>query len=332
MHPGPEFSVSDVYRGWGEGLLACGAQVVTYDLARRLTFYDAARIDGQPVADAEGAVRLAAEGLLAKAWRTRPDVALVVHGAYVPVDVLDALRAGGVRVVLLHTESPYEDDRQLARAGHADLNVVNDPTHLGAFQAVAPSYFQPHAYRPAVHRPGTPVPELAADVTFVGTGFPDRIALLEAVDWSGVTLTLAGQWAGLAEGSPLRERVVHDLDECCPPQLTAALYASAGMSLNAYRREATRPDLVAGWAMGPREVELAAAGVFFAREPRPEGDELLPMLPTFTTPAELADVIAWSMAHPDLRQDAAAQARAVVADRTFHRSADRLLREIQKEN
>lgn len=331
MHPGPDFSVADVWAGWAEGLRACGAEVAGYNLHQRLTFYGQAEFDGRPALDAEQATTLAAEGVLSKAWRIQPDVVIVVSGFFMPLDVLDALRRNGTRVVLLHTESPYEDDVQLQRAAHADLNVLNDPTHLDDFAAVAPAYFQPHAYRPAVHRPQPADELLAADVTFVGTGFPSRVQLLEQLDWTKTRLTLGGNWTGLDDTSPLWPAVVHELDECCPPELTARLYASAGMSMNLYRREANHADLVDGWAMGPREVELAAAGVFFAREPRPEGDTLLPMLPTFTDAGELADIVRWSIDHPDSRTEAAAAARAAVADRTFHRSAARLLRALAEE-
>lgn len=331
VHPGLDFSVADVYAGWAEGLRDAGALVRTLDLSARLTFYGSAIIGDQPL-PTDRATQLAAEGILATAWRCQPDVVVIVSGFFVPTDVLDALRRGGTKVVLLHTESPYEDDAQFARAVHADLNVLNDPTNLEVFQRHCRAYYQPHAYRPTLHHPRPADPQLRADVTFVGTGFPSRVELLEQIDWDDVELTLAGQWNGLDEDSPLRKRVVHDFEDCCPPELTARLYASAGMSFNLYRREANRPELSAGWAMGPREVELAASGVFFAREHRGEGDELLPMLPVFTTAGELADIVRWSIGNPDPRKEAAAQARAAVADRTFTRSAARLLRELEKEN
>ena len=78
--------------------------------------------------------------------------------------------------------------------------------------------------------------------------------------------------------------------------------------------------------MGPREVELAACGTFFARESRAEGDGLFPMLPTFTEPTELADIIRWALTHPDERFAAAQQARAAIVDRTFDNHAAQLLK------
>jgi hypothetical protein len=73
-------------------------------------------------------------------------------------------------------------------------------------------------------------------------------------------------------------------------------------------------------------VELAACGTFYLRDPRPESDELLPMLPAITTPGEFGEQVRWWAAHDTVRETAAAGARAAVADRTFTNHAARLLR------
>ena len=41
-HPGPAFSVHDVYVGWCEGLRDLGQQVARFNLSERLTFYGSA--------------------------------------------------------------------------------------------------------------------------------------------------------------------------------------------------------------------------------------------------------------------------------------------------
>jgi len=84
--------------------------------------------------------------------------------------------------------------------------------------------------------------------------------------------------------------------------------------------------LSAGWACGPREVEMAACGTFFLREPRGEGDEVLDMLPTFSSPAEASELVRHWLARPDERQALADKARAAVADRTFDHHEAVLLR------
>lgn len=329
--PGPNFSVADVHMGWMEGLREAGAHVVDFNLDRRLDFYSQAMLPTGPHGAPEAAlttdqaIDLALNGLLACCYRVRPHLLLVISGFFMAPDVLAIVRSHGTRVVMVHTESPYEDDRQVLRAAHCDANVINDPTNLESFRAACPStWYVPHAYRPSVHYPR----DLSAvrDLVFVGTGYPSRIDWLERVDWSRMdSPMLAGNWQALSPDSPLLPLVAHDLDECLDNADTAGLYATSRMSLNLYRREADRPELSDGWAMGPREVELAATGVFFLRDPRGESDEMLPMLPALGEPEELADQVSWWAAHDTERHEAADKARAAVADRTFVNNARWLL-------
>lgn len=332
--PGPHFSVADVCEGWSEALRAAGQDVFRFNLGDRLTFYNSVLLDAgnglfKHALDAEQATDLAINGLYAAVLKTRPHVLLLVSGFFIPPQLLDIVRAAGVRVVLLCTESPYEDGRQAALAEHADLTLVNDPTNLDRFPAG--TVYVPHAYRPALHCPGPAVPDLVCDLGFVGTGYPSRIGFLEAMDLDGLDVLLAGNWTRLAEDSPLRKYLAHAESECLDNTATVDVYRSARVGLNLYRREAENDAQTAGWAVGPREIEMAAAGLFFLRDPRPEGDELLPMLPTFTGPAEASEQLRWWLAHPEQRAAAAEKARAAVADRTFDTNVRRLLRLLERE-
>jgi spore maturation protein CgeB len=333
--PGPDWSVHDVYAGWCEALRLLGHQVYEFNLNDRLVFYDRAFMEvaegeyRKAVPDGDRVAELAVNGLAAMLWKVRPDVLLVVSGFFIPGDMLDHARRYGTKVVLLHTESPYEDDRQLELAGHVDLNMLNDPTNMAIFNLRGPTVYMPHAYRPAVHKPGPVQPDLASEFCFVGTGFPSRIRFLEAMNLDGIDVALAGNWQRLDEDSPLRKYVAHDISQCLDNADAIGMYQSAEASINLYRREADSPDHIEGWSMGPREVEMAACGLFFLRDPRPEGDQVLSMLPTFATPEDASEQLRWWLAHPDERNDAAALAREAIADRTFQNHAARMLRLIE---
>jgi hypothetical protein len=330
-HPGPGFSVHDVHVGWAEALAELGHRVIEFNLHDRLTFYDNAFFnvsEGQfkKALPSDTAVELAVNGLYAALYKTRPDILLVVSAFLVPAELLDLARRYGTRVVVLHTEAPYEDTRQLAVAAHADLNLLNDPCSIDRYRAVGPAEYMPHAYRPTLHRPGPAEPDLSCDLAFVGTGFDSRIAFFEAMDLAGLDVLLGGNWQQMAEDSPLRKYVGHDIKECLDNADGVRIYRSARAGINLYRRETEDGDSAAGWAMGPREVEMAATGLFFTRDPRGEGDELLPMLPRFGSAAEASEIVRWWVAHDRQREKAAGQARAAVADRTFKNHAARLLR------
>lgn len=336
VHPGPSFSVHDVYIGWLEALRALGCHVIEYNLDNRLAFYDQALMPTEyqgrfrKALTSDQAIELAVNGLYSTLYKAQPDLLFVVSGFFVPVDVYDRAREYGTRIVILHTESPYEDDRQVQLAPFADLNLINDPTNLGRFNHAALTFYAPHAYRPEVHTPGPPSLPMV-DFTFVGTGYPSRVEFFERMDLDGLAVRFAGNWQGLAETSPLAPHMMAPAAECLDNEDTVALYRSARASMNVYRREARAGELADGWAMGPREVEMAACGLFYLRESRSEGDEVLPMLPIFTSPEDAAEQLRWWLAHDDERADVALKAREAIADRTFIGNAAGLLRQLDKE-
>jgi spore maturation protein CgeB len=272
-------------------------------------------------------------------------VVLFVSAFYMPPGYMDMIRARPstksgqkMRVVILHTESPYQDDEQLERAAHADLNLLNDPMNLQAFRDLGvPAHYMPHAYRPAIHNPGLGLEEFDTDLAFIGTGFPSRIEFFERMLASGhiddLDITLGGNWQAIAEGSVLSKHMGHELTECVRNDTTALIYRSAKCGINFYRREGGHQDVIGGkkaalahqgLAVGPREIEMAACGLFFLRDPRPESDELFPMLPVFDSPEDAAEKTAWWVKHEDERQEAAMAARAAIRDRTFLANARRL--------
>jgi len=342
IHPGPGFSVHDVYVGWVEALRALGEDVLEYNLGDRLTAYDAALVEtgnvdaaGHPevrkLFTREQALNLAADRIFGDCFKWWPHVVLGVSAFFIPPWYLDVLRDRRIRTVLLMTESPYQDDEQLTRAAHADLTLLNDPVNIAAYRELGPAEYMPHAYRPHVHRPGPAAPELKSDFAFVGTGFKSRVEFFERMNLDGLDVLLAGTWPDLAEDSPLRRYLAGgETVQCTDNEETAAIYRSARAGINFYRREAEDAHRGEGWAVGPREVEMAAAGLFFLRDPRPEGDGLFPSLPVFAGPEDASEQLRWWLAHDREREKAAAAARAAVADRTFGNHARRLLQLLDK--
>lgn len=337
IQPGPNFSVADVHNGWCEALRGLGEHVIEYNLDRRISFYDAALLaedytteNGRQLVHKaltrEQAISLAANGVLSAAMQVWPDVVLCTSAFFIPAWVLEVLRARRMRIVMLFTEAPYQDGQQLEMAKWADLCLLNDPVNIGAYRDICPAEYAPHAYRPAVHYPAAPGAAKKWDLSFIGTGFPSRVRFFEAMNLDGLDVHLAGPWLDLPEDSPLRDWTMTDDEACVDNDETAAIYRQSRTGINFYRREAEDAHAGEGWAAGPREIELAACGLWFARDPRGESDRLFPMLPAFGSPGEAADQIRWALRHPAEREKAAVAARAAIADRTFENNAKRLLR------
>ncbi len=326
VRPGPNFSVEDVAEGWGRALTELGVQVKSFDLGAAMAFYEQAlKATGQE-ATGQHAAGMAAKALRSLCYDWWPDVIIVVSSFFLPPECYSIIRGRGHKIVTMFTESPYEDDNQLLIAPYADICLVNDPQNLERYKAANPqSYYSPHCYDPDIHKPRRPLERCKSDFVFVGTGYPSRIEFLEACDFKGIDVALAGNWNELSEDSPLRKYLAHDIAHCCPNEEAADLYAATKVSANIYRTEAQHAALSEGWAMGPREVELAACGTFYLTQERGENRTVLPMLPTFDGPGDFSEKLRWWLAHPDLRATAAEQARTAVADRTFINQAKQLL-------
>lgn len=327
VRPGPHFSVEDVANGYVAGLTDLGVDVQDFALGDAMEFSEMGLQAAGGVADtSRQASMIAAQLCRGAIFDWWPDVVIVVSSFFLPPVFYESVRGKGIKLVTLFTESPYEDDAQVNIAAHATACAVNDPQNLERFREVNPNtIYLPHAYSPAVHHPRPAVDRYASDFCFVGTGYPSRIEFFEQCDFSGVDVALAGNWQELPDDSPLTKHVAHERERCITNTDAQEFYASTKASANIYRTEAQRPELSAGWAMGPREVELAASGTFFLTEARGENREVLPFVPTFEGPDDFSEKLRWWLDHDTYRAEVSDLARAAVSDRTFKSNAQKLL-------
>ena len=261
---------------------------------------------------------------------------IFVSGFFTNAGLLEVIRKRNHKVVILTTESPYQEEAQLERAQFSHLNLLNDPANIHMYDELGiPAIYMPHCYRPLVHFPRVgPRPIGSADLTFIGTAFQSRIEFFERMNLTGIDTLIAGNdWGDLPETSPLVPFVGTGLGDadCVHNTDTAELYRSSLMGLNFYRREAEEEHVNdIAIAMGPREVEMAACGLPFLRDPREEGDRVLHMLPTFSSPEDASEQLRWWLAHDDARDKIAKTAREAIADRTFVNNARRMLRAVEE--
>jgi spore maturation protein CgeB len=332
VHPGPEFSVSDVYQGYATALTKIGCDVQGFNLNDRLSFYSNVSFEGAFLRPEE-AIKMVNKGLLGKCYEFMPEVIVVISGFFIEGFTWDLWQYRPHAIVCIMTESPYEDDKQIALVERAQptITLINDPTNLETYrEACKRVFYMPHSHDPALHYID-PVAIPKWDFGFVGTGYPSRMEFFENVDWTGLDVRFAGHWKGLAEDSELRCYLAHDIEDCYDNTDTVVLYQHCRMSANLYRAsrradlEANSLDLAEGWSIGPREVELAACGIPFLREPRGEGDMLFPHHPRFTEPDEFGELLRWWLDHGDERTEIAGRAHDAVADRTFTNHARRML-------
>jgi spore maturation protein CgeB len=293
--------------------------------------------------------QMALKGLFETCFVFWPEVVFFVSAFFFEETTFKMLKARDMKLVMLHTESPYQDREQVGRGQYADLNLLNDPTNLQAFKDLGPAAaYMPHAYDSDIHfpplmreyytQPGVKdgliryerVEPYECDLSFIGTGFKSRRDFFGKMDFSGLTVALGGGGWGDAAEEPENVHILdwlgHDPQHCVDNEEGARIYRLSKVGINKYREESEEAHKGEGWAMGPREVEMAACELFFLRDPRPEGDEIFEgILPTFSGPDEASDLARYWAAHDSLREDRARRARAAIQDRTFDNHAARAM-------
>jgi hypothetical protein len=315
---------------------------MSYNTNDRLSFYGHARLPDhsqpecehgnlvtrQAVPTNEGIMTLAMDGLYKELYVFWPDVIFFVSGFYMTAPMLQVMRTRRHKIVILHTESPYQDDEQMVRGQFADLNLLNDPVNIAAWRDMdIPVAYMPHAYDPDIHYLAAKR-NYEADFAFIGTMFKSRAEFFSKMDFTGLHVAFGG--AGWDTGlddypellKPLLKYLEHPVGHCVDNGETARMYRLAKCGINFYRRESEDSQQGKGWAMGPREVEMAACGLFFLRDPRPESDEVFgKCLPAFGSAGEASQELRYWAGNDALREHRARQAYERIASRTFDSNA-----------
>lgn len=341
VHPFAAFAVADVADGLIAGLRQNGHEVAEYHLGRRLWMVaEGIRKLSPPDLELDGdmAALHASEALVYRAVIEGVRWVLVVCGSYVHPNILYALRALGIRVAVVFTESPYQSDEtgEYRLLPVTDLAFTNERTCVAGFQADldaagngGQAHYLPHAFNPAVHAPegGQPAEDDRCDVLIFGTGFGERQRLLEGIDWTGIDLKIGGLWTGISAYGD-----VHRLHRalrwgCLPNADVVRLYRGARIVLNPHR-------LADGAASAnPRAYEVAACGAFQIADDRAEVAEVFGQsVPTYPAgvPWRLEALIRRYLADDAERGRLASEALRRVAPHTFADRAARVVAAIDE--
>jgi hypothetical protein len=333
-HPGASQSTCDVEAGLFYGLQYHGIKVWRYRLdmllqpakhwcrARYLGLRKHDPSIAKPTKEQE--FYQAGIDLLGMALRHEADAVIVVSFMLLHPDVVVMMRRAGLKVYAVFTETPYDMDEELVRAGLVDGCWTNERTAVSAFKAVQRnSGYLPHGWHPERHKVGLQpddekVP--AHDVVFVGTMFNERIAWLDSMNWDGIDLGLYGN----LEMIPSRHRL---RKFCKGAQISnrtaAALYRRAKIGLNLYRD--TPAGLPPAESLNPRAYELAACGVFALSPERKEGKELFGSLVPAPTEAAIRE---W-LRNAEGRAHVQALLPATVANASWVTRAERVIGDLQ---
>lgn len=326
IHPGHTFSTSDVFDGLLAGLTACGAEVIPYRWDRYIQTLGSmvlgaihAEVVKSDKQDAAAAFMnwLAAADVTNIAIDQEIDAALVVNGTLFPPSRTKPLAKLGIPICCYGTEAPYFHDTETAIAPFYAFWFTQERASLPHFQRVMDgrAAYLPMAYHPENHVPPPPDPEYTTDVVFVGGGYPERRALLDGVDWTGIQherrgtlwhLDLEAERAAADAG-----RAVRYAEGAITNTATRHWHANARIALNIHRRMThVESDLTiapgTAESLGPRAYEIPAVGGFMlCDDDRPELAEVFgESAATFRAwdSADLERQIRYWLAHPDERE------------------------------
>ena len=339
---GAAFSTLDVETGYRDALADAGADVRFYALGARL---DAARSwltqvwrkRKDPTESPPGwpdAVYRASIEALEMALRFEVDWVLAISGQLFHPDAIGLMRRAGLKTAVILTESPYEDAKQARVANLVDMCWTTERTSVERLSLANPHVkYLRHAYDPSRHAvfepPLADVP--SHDVVFVGTGFAERIDVLEAIDWQGIDLGLYGNWTLLGSRSKLRTFLRRG---AVSNDRAVALYRRARIGLNLHRSSVSygrkSPRVAIAESLNPRAYELAACGIFQVSDWRAEVEELFgSSIATFDRSEQLETVLRTYLQDSPSRRRLAREARGHVGPHTFAARAAQVLADLE---
>lgn len=283
---------------------------------------------------------------LEMALRYDVDFVFVISAMYLHSDVIIMMRRAGLKVGVLFTESPYQDEQQAIVAQYVDVAFTNERTSIPFLrQYNTNTHYLQHAYSPERHRrpPRTTgavemgsgqllttleeTPLASHDVVFVGTGFQERIDLLTGVDWEGIDLGLYGVWSMLPPKHKLRKFVKGSI---MTNMKAHELYSQAQIGLNLYRTSKEyikKPDhIYDAESLNPRAYELAASGTFCLTDYRLEGWETFrTSQPFFSSPEQLQEYLRCYLGGERIKKSNVDEAHERVQGHTFLERAKQVL-------
>jgi spore maturation protein CgeB len=326
------------------GLKLHGCHVISYRLDQRIDFAHKwlhvmwrQKKKVQPEIDkpkTHDVMYHAGVGALEMALRHQVDVVFIVSAMLFHPDVIVMMKRAGLKVVVLFTESPYDEEQELRIAGMVDGCWTNERVSLPKFRAVNPnSGYLPHAWHPERHfLSSRQIGDLPAhDVVFVGSGFSERIKWFNAIDWTGIDLGLYGTWKGLGLNAQVKASV---RGEQISNEMAASLYRRAKVGLNLYRSSRgwgrNAPSIIHAESLSPRAYELAACGAFHLSDHRAEVTEVFgDLVPTFTTPGEAERLIRQWLNDPEGRARVSSQLPACVAEKSWRERSATVIGDLQ---
>ncbi|GBF77514.1 hypothetical protein PA598K_06068 [Paenibacillus sp. 598K] len=229
---------------------------------------DAAVIEALRANVSDTVVASPSDDVAALATRERPDLVLALNGTVFPAGQVEQLRRQGIRTAIWFTDDPYYTDWTSAIATRYDyvftleLSCVAYYASLGCTRVC----YLPFGAEPSLFHPRHVGQEYQSDICFIGTGFWNRIDLIDRLmpHLRGRKVVIAGWWWDRLKHFKELEGSIR-LGDWMSPEETASYYNGAKVVINLHRSidddtiNANQIKLPAH-SPNPRTFEIAACG------------------------------------------------------------------------
>ncbi|UHA75858.1 glycosyltransferase [Paenibacillus sp. 481] len=219
------------------------------------------------------------------AAQIRPDLVLVLDGMEFPVEQLNELRQSGIRTAVWITDDPYYTDIMTLVVPHYDyvftleLNCVEYYRLLGCKHV----HYLPFGVFPLHFRPRHTISPVRRDVSFIGSGYWNRIRSFNPIISRLAThnIVISGLWWDrLTHFSRYKKRI--ELNKWMGPHETATLYNGSKIVINMHRSVEdetvnNNKARIPAVSPNPRTFEISGCGTLQLTDVRAD-------LPRFYTP------------------------------------------------
>ena len=267
VYPANSFSTADVATGYARAFNRLGLDVLELPFFQMVGMWKRfAMANSQPVT---WAYERASADVIFGVMQRKPDLVVVVDGTQMHDIFWDHMDQLGYKTAVVMTECPYADMANAYIAERCSFPYANDL--LSAEKMGIP--YLPVAYSDEIHHPMNVSDRYQSDVVFVGTGFRERVDLLEQVDWTGIDARFLGYWK---LESPISDLCI---DRIVPNSEVAQYYCGSKLVLNLNRLSIDiegHQKIESRKSVGPRVYEAAACGTtLIAQDGVPELHTLL---------------------------------------------------------
>lgn len=216
----------------------------------------------------------------------RPALLFIIHGANVPLEIVDAYRGMGVLTAIYLLDEPYEVDRTRLWSAHYDWVFSVDRVTVPLHAANSHAAHLPLAFDDTVFSPNGPA--IVSDILVLGSPFSAREEYLAPIrDRWGDRITWVGPgWRAFSPAGQHFEGFV-------APEVCAQFYRGAKVVINIHRDSfwSHFGDLNQGRIeathLNPRFWEAAGCGAFQLCSFRSDLEIYAPKIASFRTPEEL---------------------------------------------